>query len=130
MTTTVKALKVTRRQAAYKIVGTGLGNVSIYDALYGDQTIDAANVKLTITSLAYDVGNSANITRNGNVIFNMTAGQTEFNFTEHLGIVFDEDAKSNVTVNLGATPGTVILQFSKEAGYTDPDRQILQPMDR
>ena len=116
MTTTVKTLKVTRRQAAYKIVGTGLGNVSIYDALYGDQTIDAANVKLTITSLAYDVGNSANITRNGNVIFNMTAGQTEFNFTEHLGIVFDEDANSNVTVNLGATRGTVIVQFSKEIG--------------
>ena len=89
MTTTVKTLKVTRRQAAYKIVGTGLGNVSIYDALYGDQTIDAANVKLTITSLAYDVGNSANITRNGNVIFNIVGVVSGINYQTFSGSVFE-----------------------------------------
>lgn len=130
MATTVKTLKVTRRQAAFKISGTGLGNVSIYDALYSDQTIDVPNVKLNISDLAYDVANSTSISRNGNVVFNMNAGQSEFNFAEKMGINLNEDSNANVQVNLGASPGTVIIQFSKEAGYTDPDRQVLQPKDR
>jgi len=126
-------LKNTRRQAAVKITGTGYGNVTYTDIKYSDQTIPsttAANLSWPITDIVYDVGNSANITRNSNIVFSMNAGQNYVGFTKDVGVALDEAGNANVVVNLGATQGTVIIQFSKSAGFNDPDRQILQQPDR
>jgi hypothetical protein len=47
-----------------------------------------------------------------------------------MGVSLIDDANANVNVNMGAASGTVILQFSKESGFLDPDRQLLQQPDR
>lgn len=123
-------LKKTRRQAAVKITGTGLANVTYTDIAYSDQTIPlntAGNLIWTISDIAYDVGNSANIKRNGNLVFAMNGGSGEFNLTDDMGVVLDENANANVTVNLGAIEGTIIIQFSKGIGFNDPDRQNQGP---
>jgi len=123
-------LKKTRRQAAVKITGTGLANVTYTDIAYADQTIplnSAGNLIWTISDIAYDVGNSANIKRGGNLVFAMNLGSGEFNLTDDMGVALDENAHSNVTVNLGAVEGTVIIQFSKGIGFNDPDRQNQGP---
>lgn len=122
-----RILKVTARQAAFAIVGTGSATISIYDALHTRQTIDAGNVELTISDIAYDVGNAANITRDGNVVFACSAGQGELNLTDSIGVVLNDKQSANVTVNLGAAEGTMIIQFTKGDGYDDPDRQNQGP---
>jgi len=114
-------LKNSRRQAAVKITGTGYGNVSWSDIKYADQTYSTANASWPITDIVYDVGNAANVTRNSNIVFSMNAGQNYVGFTKDLGVSLDEQGNANVVVNLGTTQGTVILQFSKTAGFNDPD---------
>lgn len=125
-----RILKVTARQAAVAVVGSGNATISIYDLVHPRQTIDAGNVELTISDIAYDVGNSANITRDGNLVFAVNAGQNSFNFTDSMGVVLNDKQSANVFVDLGAAQGSMVIQFSKGDGYDDPDRQILQPRDR
>lgn len=120
-------LKKTRRQAAVKVAGTGSVTIELADLAYADQSVTAANVVLTITDIVYDVGNSANVKRNGNLVFLMNAGQSGASLSRDLGVVLDEQANANIIVNLGAIEGTVILQFSKGLGYNDPDRQNQGP---
>jgi hypothetical protein len=123
-------LKKTRRQAAVKITGTGLANVTYTDIAYADQAAPlntAGNLIWTISDIAYDVGNSANIKRGGNLVFAMNAGSGEFNLTDSIGVVLDEQSNANVSVNLGAIEGTVIIQFSKGEGFNDPNRQNQGP---
>ena len=124
---TVRTLKVSARQAAFAVVGSGTATISIYDAVHSRQTIDVANVDLTISDIAYDVGNAANITRGGNVVFACNAGQGELNLTDSIGVVLNDQSGANVVVDLGAAEGTMIIQFSKGAGYVDPDRQNQGP---
>lgn len=123
----VRKLKVTARQAAFAVVGTGTATISIYDAIHTRQTIDAANVELTISDIAYDVGNAANITRDGNVVFACSAGSGEHNYTDSLGVVLDDKKSANLSINLGAIEGIMVIQFTKGDGYDDPDRQNQGP---
>jgi hypothetical protein len=126
-------LKNTRRQVAVKITGTGQANIYLANILYPGQYANnqtQGNVLWPITDIAYDVGNAASINRNGNIVFAMNAGQNYIGFTKDIGVSLIDDANANVNVNLGAASGTVILQFSKEAGFVDPDRQNLEPKDR
>lgn len=120
-------LKKTRRQAAVAVTGTGSATIDIYELAIADQTVTAANLQLMISDIAYDVGNAANIKRDGNLIFAMNAGQNEFNFTDNIGVVLNEKANANVVVNLGAAEGTMIIQFTKGDGYNDPNRQNQGP---
>ncbi|MFZ9610676.1 MAG: hypothetical protein ACO294_08220 [Methylococcales bacterium] len=129
----VYVLKNTRRQAVVKITGTGQANVYLANILYPGQYANnqsQGNVLWPISDLVYDVGNAASINRNGNVIFAMNAGQNYIGFTKDIGTSLLDDANANVNVNLGAASGTVIIQFSKESGFVDPDRQLLEPKDR
>ena len=126
-------LKNTRRQAAVKITGTGQANVFLANILYPGQFANnqsQGNVLWPITDIAYDVGNAASVNRNGNIIIAMNVGQNYIGFTKDMGVSLIDDANANVNVNMGAASGTVILQFSKESGFVDPDRQILQQPDR
>jgi hypothetical protein len=125
-----RILKVTARQAAVEVVGSGSATISIYDLIHTRQTIDVGNVELTITDVAYDVGNSANIKREGNLVLAVNAGQNEINLTEKIGAALVDKISSNVVVNLGEAEGTMIIQFTKGNGYVDPDRQNLQPRER
>jgi chitinase len=120
-------LKKTRRQAAVVVTGTGSVTIDIFELATADQTVTAANLQLMISDIAYDVGNTANIKRDGNLIFAMNAGQNEFNFTDNIGVVLNEKANANVVVNLGAAEGTIIIQFTKGDGYNDPNRQNQGP---
>ena len=120
-------LKNTRRQAAVVVNGTGTATINIYELAYPDQTITTANLQLTITDLVYDVQTASTIMRNGNLIFSMGVGSGEFNLTDSLGVVLNDKANANVDINLGASNGTVILQFTKGDGYNDPNRQNQGP---
>lgn len=124
--------KVTRTQAVVKVTGTSTSEIiDTGELLFHDQTLDRDNVSLTITSIIYNVSAAANVTRDGNVIFAM-AGNTvdEHNFAQSIGFSMNEKPNANVVVNVGTGESTVILQFSKEAGYIDPEQQTLQPFER
>ena len=128
-------LKNTRRQAAAKVVSDAVNNITITytDVKYADQSIpltSAGNLIWTISDIVYDVASFANIIRNGNVVFTMSAGQGSVSLSRDLGVVLDEQAHANVTIHTGAGNSTVIVQFTKGSGFNDPDRQILQDRDR
>lgn len=122
-----RLLKVTTSQAAFAIVGSGTANINIYEVTHATQTIDPANVILTITDIAYDVGNSANIKRGGNIVFACNAGQNDINLTDSIGAVLNDQQGANVEINLGVAEGTIIIQFSKTAGYNVANRQNQGP---
>jgi hypothetical protein len=128
-------LKNTRRQAAAKVVSDAVNSIIITytDIKYADQTIPlttTGNLVWTISDIVYDVANFANITRNGNTVFTMSAGQGTVSLSRDLGVVLDEQAHANVTIHTGAGNSTVIVQFTKGEGFNDPNRQILQQPDR
>ena len=125
-----RILKKTARQAAVEILGTGSATITVEELATATQGVTNANLILTISDIAYDMGAAGNITRGGNVVFYMNAGHHELNLTDSFGTVLDDQANTDVVVNMGSTAGTVILQFSKGSGYNDPDRQSLQPRDR
>lgn len=123
--------KITRTQAVVKITGTGSTTIDTAELAYHDQTVDRDNVSLTITGIVYNVGSAANVVRNSNVVFSMASSTyDEYQFSQSGGYSLNEEANANVIVNLGANESSVVLQFSKEAGYIDPNRQILQPYER
>lgn len=135
MAITKYILKNTRRQAAAKIVSDGIGNATITytDVKYADQSIPLAssgNLFWTISDIVYDVANFANIVRNGNVVFTMSAGQGVVSLSKDLGVVLDEQAHANVTIHTGTGNSSIIVQFTKGSGFNDPDRQLLQQPDR
>ena len=128
-------LKNTRRQAAAKVVSDNPNNITVTytDVKYADQTIpltSAGNLIWTISDIVYDVASYANIVRNGNVVFTMSAGQGSVSLSRDLGVVLDEQANANVIIHTGSGNSTVIVQFTKGSGFNDPDRQILQDRDR
>jgi hypothetical protein len=128
-------LKNSRRQAAAKVVANDANSVIITytDIKYADQTIPlttAGNLFWTISDITYDVQTSAQIIRNGNIVFTMSAGQGTISFSRDLGVVLDEQAHANVTVQTGTGNSSVVVQFTKGSGFNDPDRQILQQPDR
>ena len=128
-------LKNTRRQAAAKVVANDANSaiITYTDIKYADQTIPlttAGNLVWTISDITYDVQSSAQIIRNGNIVFTMSAGQGTVSLSKDMGIVLDEQAHANVTIQTGAGNSTVIVQFTKGEGFNDPNRQILQQPDR
>lgn len=145
MPITKSILKNTKRQAVVKLTGTGTATVDIFELKYvgantlaygssirlHDQTVSPANVELMITDLMYDVSTTSNITRNSNVIWTMNSGAATFGFANDIGVVLNQDANANVVVNIGGTAnGTVLIGFTKGAGYNDPDLQGLQDFQR
>lgn len=125
----LRTLKVAARQAAFAIVGTGQATIYPANLVHTRQVLSAnlSNVEFTISDIAYDVGNQANITRGGNIVFACNGGSGEFNLTDSLGVVLNDQANASVTVDLGAAQGTMIIQFSKGNGFIDPDRQNQGP---
>lgn len=137
MPVTKSILKNSKRQAVVKLVGTGLGYINVHElaavvgpnAISDVQTVSTANLELTISDLFYDVSAASNITRNSNVIWAMNGGSADYAFSRDIGVVLNQDANANVLVNIGGTAnGTVLIQFTKGAGYNDPyDLQIQGP---
>jgi hypothetical protein len=128
-------LKNTRRQAAAKVVANDANSVIITytDIKYADQSIpltSAGNLFWTISDITYDVSTSAQIVRNGNIVFTMSAGQGTISFSRDLGVVLDEQAHANVTIQTGTGNSSIVVQFTKGSGFNDPDRQILEDRDR
>ena len=128
-------LKNSRRQAAAKVVANDANSVIITytDIKYADQSIpltSAGNLFWTISDITYDVQTSAQIVRNGNIVFTMSAGQGTISFSRDLGVVLDEQAHANVTIQTGTGNSSVVVQFTKGSGFNDPNRQILEDRDR
>jgi len=124
----IHILKKTRRQAAVKVHGTGSATIDVFTLAYSDQSVTTANLELMLTDAVFMTNTAGNVTRNGNLILVLPAGSADtFNFTADLGVNLNEQPSSNVVVNLGASEGVCILQFSKGAGYNDPDRQNQGP---
>jgi hypothetical protein len=128
-------LKNTRRQAAAKVVANDANSaiITYTDIKYADQSIpltSAGNLFWTISDITYDVSTSAQIVRNGNIVFTMSAGQGTISFSRDLGVVLDEQAHANVTIQTGTGNSSVVVQFTKGSGFNDPDRQILEDRDR
>ncbi len=125
----LRTLKVTARQAAFAVIGTGSATIYPANLLHSRQTLSGnlANIQFTISDIAYDVGNSANIRRGGNVVFACSAGTGEFNLTDSFGVVLNDQLNAAAIVNLGAAEGTMLIQFSKGTGFIDPDRQNQGP---
>jgi hypothetical protein len=124
----IHILKNTRRQAAVKVSGTGSATIDVASLAYADQTITTANLELMLTDASFMTTSSGNVKRNSNLILVMPSGSADtFNFTSDIGVNLNEAANSNIVVNLGATEGVCILQFSKGAGYNDPNRQNQGP---
>lgn len=124
----IHILKNTRRQAAVKVSGTGSATIDVASLAYADQTITTANLELMLTDASFMTTASGNVKRNSNLILVMPSGSADtFNFTSDIGVNLNEAANSNIVVNLGATEGVCILQFSKGAGYNDPNRQNQGP---
>lgn len=120
-------IKNTRRQAAVKFTGTGTANVDIWELASSNQSITTANLELIISDVIYDVATTSNVKRSGNIVYTMSAGQNAVKLTGDFGLPLAEQANANVMVTVGGTvDGTVILQFSKGAGYNDLDVQSLQ----
>lgn len=129
-----RILKITKRQAAVAVIGTGSATISIYElahpgpnATTDTQIVTPGNVQLTISDIAYDVGNAANIKRGGNLVFACSAGSGEHNLTDSLGVVLNDQANANVIVDLGTNEGTMIIQFTKGTGYLDRNLQNQGP---
>ena len=128
-------LKNTRRQAAAKVVANDANSaiITYTDIKYADQSIPlttAGNLFWIISDITYDVQTSAQIVRNGNIVFTMSAGQGTISFSRDLGVVLDEQAHANVTIQTGTGNSSVVVQFTKGSGFNDPDRQILEDRDR
>jgi len=128
-------LKNTRRQAAAKVVSNDANSaiITYTDIKYADQSIpltSAGNLVWTISDITYDVSTSAQIVRNGNIVFTMSAGQGTISLSRDLGVVLDEQAHANVTIQTGTGNSSVIVQFTKGSGFNDPDRQNLEDKDR
>lgn len=129
-----RILKITKRQAAVAIVGTGNATISIFElahpgpnAITDTQVVTPANVQLTISDICYDVGNAANIRRGGNLVFACSAGTGDHTLTDSYGVVLDDQANANVLVDLGAAEGFMIIQFTKGSGYNDRNLQNQGP---
>lgn len=123
-------LKKSQRQAAVILNGSGQSTISVQELATAIQTVDVANLKLTISDIYYQTAAAGNIVRGSNVILNLVAGYDTVKFSEDFGFVLDRNSNANVVVNLGAGENSVVLQFSKGEGYNEPNRQTLQPKDR
>lgn len=117
-------LKNTIRQAAVKLIGNGSITITLDELRYPRQYVDVPNAILSITDILFSMQDNGNIVRNGNVVFTMLSGSyQEFNFSKNIGMSIRDDANANLTINFnGSNESTCILQFSKEAGFLDPNQ--------
>ena len=142
----VTILKNTRRQAVVKFLGTGSNTITLPNVRYAnaspvlypgtyaagtiDQVLDQPNAILTINDVVYTANGTVNISREGTVVLTLTEGQDSFSLSQYFGAVIAEKANANITVDFGASGGTVILSLTKGHGFNDPDRQNLEAYQR
>ena len=142
----VTILKNTRRQAVVKFLGTGSNTITLPNVRYAnaspvlypgtytagtiDQILDQPNAILTINDVVYTANGTVNISREGTVVLTLTEGQDSFSLSQYFGAVIAEKANANITVDFGASGGTVILSLTKGDGFNDPDRQNLEAYQR
>ena len=117
-------LKKVRQQAVVSFVGTGTDVVDLYDLKLADETFDRANSKVTIAHIWFSFTAAGNISRNGSEVLSVGAGAMDnWDFHQTGGFVLNQNANSNVEINMGSNVGTVIMTLHKSAGYTEPDNQ-------
>ena len=123
MATTQAIVKKKRQQAVVVINGTGTSNVSLQSLALADETFDSGNVKVNISSIVASLDSNATISRNGNVVIELNHDY-ETRMSQEFGFVLSQDNASNVVVVIaGTVPGSVILEFTKQQGYIEPDTQ-------
>ena len=135
-----KILKKSRRQAVVAAVGTGTVHANLTSLLHfssnttghlaQDQFFSEANAVCTITDVIFTLDNNATVTRGGNTIITLTAGQADFSFAQKYGFVLDDKANANIQINFGANTGSIFLCLTKGDGFNDPNLQILADYQR
>jgi len=137
-------LKKTRRQVVVKAVGTGAYYANLTSFLHEstnttshivvDQFFSEANAVCTINDIIFSVDGNADIVREGNginnVVLTVTAGQSNFSFSQYHGFTVNEDANANIRIDFGSNSGTIILCLTKGEGFNDPNLQILADYQR
>lgn len=126
-----RILKNTPRQVVVELHGdNGASTISVQELATSDQTVDAANVNLSITAIHYQVGQFANVVRSGNIILNLVAGYDSVMFAETFGFSLNKNPNANVVVNVGSGINSIFLVMSKSEGYNEINRQALYLKDR
>lgn len=136
----VTILKNSRRQAVVSAVGTGTFFCNVSSLLYSnvsgivDQTLDEPNARLSISDIIYNTQGVTTIQRAGANVWVLTAGEGDYSFTKDYGFVLNPttalNSNANITINFGASYGSVILGLTKGPGYNDPDLQLLADYQR
>lgn len=121
---TSTVLKTVPQQAVVRVMGPGTVTINLADLKSSQQTFDAANTRVMLTSITFSVTGTVVVQRAGANVFKLTDGQETFQFAQMGGYVIDDNSNANVVVNfLGTADGTVVMGFSKLSGYIDPDQQ-------
>ena len=125
-------LKNSQRQAVVLAVGNGTFYANLQSLLHANvtghtvQTFDEANAVLSITAVSGDTSAGANVVRNSTTVYAVTAGQNDLELAQKYGSPITTEGNANVQIQLSGY-GSVILEFSKQAGFNDPDRQNQGP---
>ena len=125
MALTKTILKKKRQQAVVHLVGTGNATISVHELALPDETLDFANVPavVNITGYYYSIESGPMVvSRNGNVVLNVY-GTDNWEFSQQMGFVLNQDNSSNIVVDFGAANGTAIFVLTKAGGYQEPDTQ-------
>lgn len=118
-------LKKTRQQAVVKVVGSGPVTIPLSSFKLDDETLTTP--KAAINFLSWATPSASNechlvITRGGQDIYDVS-GNSEWNFAQTTGFVDSEQSDQDVIVDFRGDSGTIILIFTKSAGYQEPNTQ-------
>lgn len=120
---TQSIIKKKRQQAVVVVNGTGALTIPLQSLALADETFDAGNVAVTISSVIASLNANATVSRNGNVVIELN-GDFDSRFSQEYGFVLNQGGSSNVEVTIaGTVPGSVILEFTKQQGYIEPNTQ-------
>lgn len=137
----VTVLKKSRRQAVVLATGTGTFHCNLTSLLTTEkansapngtvlQTINIPTAIASINDVVFSVDGNTTVTRNGTTYLTLTAGQTDFSFSQRYGFVLNpntaQNSNANIQINFGSSNGTVILCINKGEGFSEPDLQLLE----
>ncbi len=128
-------LKRVRQQGVVKFIGDAAGgtaNVELgADLKTADETLDVANLQVTINTIYFNTNGSAPVivARNASNVI-VVYGSDNWLFSQQSGFVDNANVGANIAVTIPSGGGTVILGLTKQKGFVEPDQQNLQPRQR
>lgn len=117
-------IKKKRQQAVVHLIGTGSATISMQELALADETLDFANTPavVNISGMFFSTDGTLTVTRNGNTVATVY-GTDNWDFSQQMGFVLNQDNGSNIVANFGAANGTVVFVLTKAGGYQEPNTQ-------